>query len=94
MELLGTDSCRETVPMELSVPNSSMQHPDPDLDFDDTRMVLQGASCTIAAGCGICASLDTDIDEILELTTTRSGHLRPRFMLRSPHDRGYLRLHA
>jgi hypothetical protein len=23
-----------------------MQHPDPDLDFDDMRMILQGASCT------------------------------------------------
>ena len=26
-----------------------MRHPDPDLDFDDTRMILQAASCTIAA---------------------------------------------
>ena len=26
-----------------------MGHQNPDLDFDDTRMILQGASCTIAA---------------------------------------------
>jgi hypothetical protein len=32
--------------MELPVPNSSMQHPDPNLDFDDTRMILHGASYT------------------------------------------------
>jgi hypothetical protein len=42
--------------MELPVPNSSsMQHPDPDLNFDDTkfsmRIILEGASCTIAAAC-------------------------------------------
>jgi hypothetical protein len=49
IELLGTDSCRVTVSMELPVPNSSMQHPDPDLDFDNTRMILRrwGASCII-----------------------------------------------
>jgi hypothetical protein len=29
-----------------------MHDPDPDLDFDDTRMTLQGASCTIAAHTG------------------------------------------
>ena len=49
MELLDTDSCRGTVPMEPPMSNSSMRHPDPDLDFDDTRMILQGASRTIAA---------------------------------------------
>jgi hypothetical protein len=49
MELLDTDSCRGTVPIEPPIPNSSMHHPDPDLDFDDTRMIMQGASCTIAA---------------------------------------------
>ena len=49
MEQLGTDSCRGTVPMELPVPNCSMQHQNPVGDFDDTRMILQGASCTIAA---------------------------------------------
>jgi hypothetical protein len=26
-----------------------MQHQNPDLDFDDTRIILHGASCTIAA---------------------------------------------
>jgi hypothetical protein len=49
MEQLGTDSCRGTVPMEPPMPNCSMGHQNPDLDFDDTRMILQGASCTIAA---------------------------------------------
>jgi hypothetical protein len=48
MELLDTDSCRGIVPMEPPMSNSSMRHPDPDLDFDDTRMIMQGASCTIA----------------------------------------------
>jgi hypothetical protein len=45
IELLGTECCRETVPMERPVPNSSMQHPDPDLDFDDMRMCLTGGWC-------------------------------------------------
>ena len=49
MELLDTDSCRGTVPMEPPMSNSSMGHQNPDLDFDDTRMILYGASCTIAA---------------------------------------------
>ena len=42
IELLGTDSCRGTVPMEPPMSNSSMHHadPDPDLDFDDTRMII------------------------------------------------------
>jgi hypothetical protein len=35
--------------MEPPMSNSSMRHPDPDLDFDDTRIILQGAPCTIAA---------------------------------------------
>jgi hypothetical protein len=29
--------------------NGSMQHQNPNLDFDDTRIILKGASCTIAA---------------------------------------------
>jgi hypothetical protein len=49
MELLDTDSCRGTDPMEPLMSNSSMQHQNPDLDFDDTRIILHGASCTIAA---------------------------------------------
>jgi hypothetical protein len=49
MELLDTDSCRGTIPMDPPMSNSSMSHQDPDLDFDDTRIILQGASCTIAA---------------------------------------------
>ena len=51
MELLDTDSCRGTVPMEPPryLSNSSMRHQNPDLDLDDTRMILPGASCTIAA---------------------------------------------
>ena len=49
MDPLGTDSCRETVPMELSVPNGSMHHREPKSEIDDTRTILQGASCTIAA---------------------------------------------
>ena len=49
MEQLGTDSCRGTVPMEPPMPNCSMGHQNPDLDFDDTGHFLQGASCTIAA---------------------------------------------
>ena len=38
--------------LEPLMSNSSMHDPDPDLDFDDTRMTLQGASCTIAAHTG------------------------------------------
>jgi hypothetical protein len=41
IELLDTDSCRGTVPMEPPMSNSSMRHPDPDLEIDDTRMILQ-----------------------------------------------------
>jgi hypothetical protein len=40
MEQLDTDSCRGTVPMEPPMPNCSMRHQNPDLDFDDTRMIL------------------------------------------------------
>jgi hypothetical protein len=49
MELLDTDSCRGTVPMEPPMSNSSMRHQNPVGDFDDTGQILQGASCTIAA---------------------------------------------
>jgi hypothetical protein len=35
--------------MEPPMSNSSMRHQNPDFDFDDTRTILQGASCTIAA---------------------------------------------
>jgi hypothetical protein len=35
--------------MEPPMSNGSMQHQNPDFDFDDTRIILQGASCTIAA---------------------------------------------
>ena len=35
--------------MEPPMSNSSMCHRDPDLEIDDTRAILQGASCTIAA---------------------------------------------
>ena len=48
-ELLDTDSCRGTVPMEPPMSNISMRHQNPNLNFDDTRIFLQGASCTIAA---------------------------------------------
>ena len=49
MELLDTDSCRGTIPMEPPMSNSSMRPQNPDLDFDDTGHFLQGALCTIAA---------------------------------------------
>jgi hypothetical protein len=49
MDPLGTDSCRGTFPMEPPMSNGSMWHQNPNLDFDDTRVVLQGTSCTIAA---------------------------------------------
>jgi hypothetical protein len=49
MELLDTDSCSGIVPMEPPMSNNSMRHQNPDLDFDDTRIILQGALCTIAA---------------------------------------------
>jgi hypothetical protein len=49
MDPLGTDSCRGTVPMEPLMPNGSMQDQEPKSEIDDTRMILQGASCTIAA---------------------------------------------
>ena len=61
MDPLGTDSCRGTVPMEPPMSNGSMRHQNPDLDFDDTRMILQGASCTIAA-----RTLSTEIRKLLE----------------------------
>ena len=50
MDPLGTDSCRGTVPMEPPMSHGSMRHQNPDLAFDDTRIILQGASYTIAAG--------------------------------------------
>jgi hypothetical protein len=46
---LGTYSCCETVPMELPVPNGSMHHRESKSEIDDTRHILQGTSCTIAA---------------------------------------------
>jgi hypothetical protein len=49
MDPLGTDSCRETVPMEPPMSNGSMHHREPKSEIDDTRVLLQGASCTIAA---------------------------------------------
>jgi hypothetical protein len=49
MDPLGTDSCHGAVPMEPPMSNGSMRHQNPDLDFDDTRTILHGASCTIAA---------------------------------------------
>jgi hypothetical protein len=48
MELLNSDSCRGIVPMEPLMSNSSMRDQNPDLDFDDTGLFLQGALCTIA----------------------------------------------
>jgi hypothetical protein len=51
MDPLGTDSCRETVSMELPVPNGSMRHWEIKCEIDDTRMIMHGASCTIAARC-------------------------------------------
>jgi hypothetical protein len=60
MDPLGTDSCRGTVPMEAPMSNGSMHHPDPDFDFDDTRIILQGASCTIAAAVVVAATWDVD----------------------------------
>jgi hypothetical protein len=61
MELLDTDSCRGTVPMEplMSTCNSSMRHQNPDFDFDDTGQFLQGALCTIAAQLGARRRDDT-----------------------------------
>ena len=47
--LLGTDTCRGTVPMEPPMPDSSMRHREPKSEIDDTGHFLQGASCTIAA---------------------------------------------
>ena len=49
IELLDTDSCRGTVPMEPPMSNSSMHHREPKSEIDDTGQILQGASCTIAA---------------------------------------------
>jgi hypothetical protein len=50
MEQLDTDSCRGTVPMDPPMPNCSMRHREPKGEIDDTGQILQGASCTIAAG--------------------------------------------
>jgi hypothetical protein len=49
MELLDTDSCRGTVPMEPPMSNSSMHHREPKSEIDDPGHFLQGALCTIAA---------------------------------------------
>jgi hypothetical protein len=45
MDPLGTDSCRETVRIEVPVPNGSMQHREPitctrvhESEIDDTRL--------------------------------------------------------
>ena len=51
---LGTRSGRTIYryaagPMEPPMPNCSMGHQNPDLDFDDTGHFLQGALYTIAA---------------------------------------------
>jgi hypothetical protein len=46
---LGMDSCRGTVSMELPMFNGSMRHREPKSEIDDTRILLHGASCTIAA---------------------------------------------
>jgi hypothetical protein len=40
IELLDTDSCRGTVPMEPPISNSSMRHQNPVGDFDDTGQIL------------------------------------------------------
>jgi hypothetical protein len=40
IELLDTDSCRGTVPMEPPMSNSSMRHQNPVGDFDDTGQIL------------------------------------------------------
>jgi hypothetical protein len=42
IELLDTDSCRGTVPMEPPMSNSSMRHQNPDSDFYDTGHFLHG----------------------------------------------------
>ena len=50
MDPLGMDCCRETVPMEPPISNGPMQLREPITSkIDDTRMILQGASCTTAA---------------------------------------------
>ncbi len=43
IELLGTDSCRGTVPMEPPMSNSSMQHRELKSEIDDMGHFLQGA---------------------------------------------------
>ena len=40
MELLDTDSCRGTVPMEPPMSNGSMRHREPKSEIDDTRIIL------------------------------------------------------
>jgi hypothetical protein len=53
MELLDTNSCHGTVPMEPPMSNSSMHHRELKSEIDDTGHFLQGASCTIAAPWGV-----------------------------------------
>jgi hypothetical protein len=38
---LGTDSCRNTVPMELPMSNGSMRHREPKNEIDDTPILLK-----------------------------------------------------
>jgi hypothetical protein len=40
IELLDTDSCRGTVPMEPPTSNSSMRHWELKSEIDDTRIIL------------------------------------------------------
>jgi hypothetical protein len=40
IELLDTDSCRGTVPMEPPMSNSSMRHRELKSEIDDTRIIL------------------------------------------------------
>jgi hypothetical protein len=58
MDPLGTDSCRGTVPMEPLMSNGSMHRREPKSEIDDTRMILHGAYCTIAARCDRARAYD------------------------------------
>jgi hypothetical protein len=76
MDPLGTDSCRETVPMEPLMPNGSMQHQEPKSEIADTRIILQGASCIIAPAGHIFGRMATEIIKNMEQTCwLRSCHL-------------------
>jgi hypothetical protein len=57
--------------MELPVPNGSMQHRERKSEIDDTRIILQRASCTIAAWCAATRAAAVNLGVFLQLNLQR-----------------------